>query len=455
MRSGPPSVADAARPREGGPRSTGPSAEPPAPRPEETAEAPGRGAPPVFVPPALPPPVGAPSSPAPPRATAADFATNIGPRILVVAGGLAVVVFLALFVRYAWENDWVGPVGRVLIGVGGQPRPGGARSAPAGPEVPAPGSGAGRRRVRWTVRVGYAAHGVYDLVPRGLAGAVMIVVTVCAVAVADRLDTRLLAALAWVGGYLAPVLLSTGEDRAVSLFAYLLLLGAGAVWIDRRKPWPETLPLALVGTALLYVGWCAAHFRPERFAVAAAGLVLLSALFVLGTRWSRRTASGDPGGRPLRGRCGVALHGGRRRPADVAAAAPPRPAGPGRTSAAPLGLLRGHRAGPRGARRARVVRSLVPARPCARDPGPRPGSRRRRRRGPRGARPSPPTTRSASGRCDPGRGRGPGLAGSRPRARRHPARAARPERRGSGRAPLWPRSRRPAPGSPADSCGPA
>ena len=29
-------------------------------------------------------------------------------------GALAFVAFLALFVRYAWENDWVGPTGRIL-----------------------------------------------------------------------------------------------------------------------------------------------------------------------------------------------------------------------------------------------------------------------------------------------------------------------------------------------------
>ena len=51
-----------------------------------------------------------------PRAAPADFATNLGPKILVGAGGLAVVFFLAFFVRYAWENDWVGPTGRVLSG---------------------------------------------------------------------------------------------------------------------------------------------------------------------------------------------------------------------------------------------------------------------------------------------------------------------------------------------------
>ena len=55
--------------------------------------------------------------PAPARRTpSVDFATNLGPKILVGAGGLAVVVFLGFFVRYAWENNWVGPAGRVLSG---------------------------------------------------------------------------------------------------------------------------------------------------------------------------------------------------------------------------------------------------------------------------------------------------------------------------------------------------
>jgi uncharacterized membrane protein len=224
------------------------------------------------------------------RASSLDFATSLGPRILVGAGGLAVVVFLGFFVRYAWENNWVGPAGRVLSGavfslglvaaglrfVQGVYRPLGQGLAAAG--------------FSGLYVSAYAAHGFYDLVPRTLAGAVMVVVTACAVAVADRLRTRLLAALAWVGGYLTPVLLSTREDRAESLFGYLLLLGAGAMWLDRRKPWPETLPLAFLGTASLYLGWYASHFRPERFEVAAAGLVLFTGLFGLGAAMKDRAA---------------------------------------------------------------------------------------------------------------------------------------------------------------------
>jgi uncharacterized membrane protein len=225
-----------------------------------------------------------PTAPLPPRPVASpDFATNLGPRILVGAGGLAVVVFLAFFVRYAWENEWVGPAGRVLsaavlslgllaVGLrimGKQYRPLGQGLAAAG--------------FAGLYVTAFAAHAVYGLVPRGVAAAFMIAVTACAVLVGERLDTRLLAGVAWVGGYLAPVLLSTGEDRAVSLFAYLLLLGAGALWLDRRRPWPETTPLALAGTLLLYQLWYFHHFRAERFGVAAGGLVVLATLFAVGT----------------------------------------------------------------------------------------------------------------------------------------------------------------------------
>ncbi len=233
-------------------------------------------------PPAAPRPVASASTP--------DFATNLGPRLLVAAGALAVVVFLGFFVRYAWENDWVGPTGRVLsaavfsLGL----LAGGLRLMDR--EYRPLGQGLAASGLAGLYVTAFAAHAVYSLAPRGVSALLMVFVTACAVLLAERLEGRLLAGLAWVGGYLAPFLLSTGEDRALSLFAFLLLLGAGAVWLDRRRPWPETLPLALAGTAILYSGWYAQHFRPERFEVAAAGLVALTALFALGAAAKPRSA---------------------------------------------------------------------------------------------------------------------------------------------------------------------
>jgi len=283
-------------------RAAAPASAPPVPAAVPVPAASGPAAAPVPAPapaPSAPPaPAPAPSAPpaalrspraAPPRPPA-DFATNLGPRLLVGAGAIAVVVFLGYFVRYAWENNWVGPTGRVLSGatlslglLAAGLRLMSRVYRPLGQGLAAAG-------LAGLYVSAFAAHSVYGLVPRPAAGAFMFAVTVAAVVLSERLDARLLAALAWIGGYLAPFLLSTGEDRAVSLFGYLLLLGGGAVWLDRRKPWPETLPLALVGTALLYGGWYATFFRPDRFWLATAGLLLLSALFALGAAEKARPA---------------------------------------------------------------------------------------------------------------------------------------------------------------------
>lgn len=204
-------------------------------------------------------------------------------------GALAFVAFLALFVRYAWENDWVGPTGRLLLSaltslgmLAGGIRLMGREYRPLGQGLAAIG-------LAGLYVTAFGAHGFYDLIPKSAAGLFMIVVTGCGVAIADRLDGRLLAALAWIGGYLTPVLLTTGEDRAESLFAYLLLLGAGALVLDHRKPWPETMPLGFLGTMVLYAGWFGQHFRPERFEVAVAGLVLFTGLFAIGTARKERS----------------------------------------------------------------------------------------------------------------------------------------------------------------------
>jgi uncharacterized membrane protein len=256
-------------------------------------------------------PAALPARPAvPPKAPpAGDFATTLGPKLLVAAGGLAVVVFLGLFVRYAWENNWVGPLGRVLsaaafslgLAAGGL-RMMARRYRPLGQGLTAAGF-SGLYLTAW------AAHEIYGLVPRGLSGALLVGITVTAVLVALRRDARLLAGLAWIGAYLAPVLVSTGEDRAEGLIGYLLLLGAGAVWLTRRRAWPETLLIAALGTLVLYAAWYDGHFTAARFGVAAAGLLLLSALFALGPAPGGALAAALAGGAAAAGGLGSVAMG--------------------------------------------------------------------------------------------------------------------------------------------------
>jgi uncharacterized membrane protein len=244
---------------------------------------------------------------------------SLGPKLLVATGALAFVVFVGLFVKYAWENDWIGPAGRVLCGavfgvslvalgvrlLGRQYRPLGQGLA-----------GAGLASLYLSA---FGAHGFYDLISREAAGALMLAITVSAVLLAVRLPARLLATLAWTGAYLTPVLLSTGEDRAVSLFLFLLVLDAGALALDRWRPWPETVPLAMLGTIVLYIAWFASFFRAERFDVAAIGLVLFTGVFVAGPR-ARPRRPAWPALALVIGGIGLSfLAGGADRPAALSA----------------------------------------------------------------------------------------------------------------------------------------
>src|SRR6185503_13615633 len=70
-----------------------------------------------------------------------------------------------------------------------------------------------------------------------------------------RHDSRFIAVLGLLGGFATPALLSTGENRPIPLFTYLLLLNAGLAWVAFKKGWPQLTILTLILTAIYQWGW--------------------------------------------------------------------------------------------------------------------------------------------------------------------------------------------------------
>src|SRR5688500_10076505 len=68
-----------------------------------------------------------------------------------------------------------------------------------------------------------------------------------------------IAVLGLLGGFSTPILLSTGENRPVPLFAYLLLLNIGLAWVAYRQRWTILSILTLVFTTLYQWGWVARY----------------------------------------------------------------------------------------------------------------------------------------------------------------------------------------------------
>ncbi len=126
----------------------------------------------------------------------------------------------------------------------------------------------------------FAAFKLYALLPAALAFALLVVVVAGGAMLAVLQDAIALAVLAIVGGFLAPILISTGHGNHVYLFTYYAILNAAVFAIARVRPWRV---LNLVGFAFTFgIGtlWGALQYKPEFFASTEPFLLLFFAFYL-------------------------------------------------------------------------------------------------------------------------------------------------------------------------------
>ncbi|HEV8434615.1 MAG TPA: DUF2339 domain-containing protein, partial [Thermoanaerobaculia bacterium] len=192
--------------------------------------------------------------------TTTTLETRIGAHWLNRVGIAAVLFGAAFFLKYAFDNDWVGPSMRVTIGaavgivlLGWAELLRARRHELFAHSVDVLGAGI----LYLTI---WAASEMYSLVSGGAAFGAMIAVTAIVVGLGLRHRSQFLAGVALTGGFMTPILLSTGGDHETSLFTYVALLDLAAVVLLVLHPWLRALSVAFVGTLVLYVGWAADHY---------------------------------------------------------------------------------------------------------------------------------------------------------------------------------------------------
>ena len=228
------------------------------------------------------------AAPAPPRPRV-SVESLIGAHWLNRVGIAALLVGAAFFLKYAFENEWIGPAARVGIGIA------------CGVGLLVWSDIFHRRGHRLfahsleVVAVGilylsiWAASQTYALISNGVAFGAMTIVSIALVALAIRHQSEFLAGLALTGGFLTPVLLSTGENREVALFSYVALLDVAALVLVTLRPWARALAVAFFGTLFLYIGWYSAFYTSAQMARTiefASLFMLLFAVVPLLRRWS-------------------------------------------------------------------------------------------------------------------------------------------------------------------------
>lgn len=190
-----------------------------------------------------------------------NFEKFVGGRLAAWVGIIAACFAVAFFLREAFERAWIGPTGRVLLGAAG-----GAGVLALGERLRRKGlrqyayilSGGGILILYLSV---YAAYGFYQLINQGLAFLLMMGVTATAVLLAARHDALPIAMLGLVGGFLTPVLLSTGRDNEIGLFSYIALLDAGVLALAYLKRWRSLYYTSFVATLMMILGWTTVHYE--------------------------------------------------------------------------------------------------------------------------------------------------------------------------------------------------
>ncbi len=204
----------------------------------------------------------------PPEREHERLETNIGLTLINRIGVITLVLGVGFFFKWAVNNQYIGPAGRVELGILA-----GLLTLFAADFVWNRGQKIFAQGVTGTAVCIlylsiYAAFGFYHLVPQTFAFLLMVVVTLMAAALALRYDAVAIAALGMFGGYLTPILLSSGVDHPWFLFTYILLLDLGALALSRVRPWALLNILSFIATALLYAGWLSDRFTTAKQTVA-------------------------------------------------------------------------------------------------------------------------------------------------------------------------------------------
>jgi uncharacterized membrane protein len=228
-----------------GPITPGPTPTPPPPPP------PSATTPPVFAPVYTRPHI-----------DALKLESTIGRRWVGWAAVGLILFAAAFFLKYAFDNRWIGELGRVSIGVF------------AGVILTVLGFRYHHRGWRVFSQIltaggvvllylsAYAAFGYYHLITQKAAFIYLVILVSEAAALSLLYEAPAIAIMALIGGFLSPMLLHSDRDQYRSLFGYIFALDVGALAL--LKHWPGLSSLAFAGTHLLFWLWYAEQYHPQK-----------------------------------------------------------------------------------------------------------------------------------------------------------------------------------------------
>lgn len=246
----PPPLPGLPSPGQTGERSTGRMADGPPVAPvvnEPASSAPGRGAPDSG------------------RARRGLNEVAVGQRWFLALGVIVILLGAGFFLKYAFDEQWIGPPVQITLGFGG-----GLGCLGLGRFL--------RRRRAGGLDGGLAALGlgllylsayagsqIYDLLPDYLSLTLALIIAAFGIVLANAWDSLFLAVLTFLGGYLAPMVLVAERFGHWLFFLYVAVLNVASQILAYQRRWPLLYAFGASCSWICLGIWALNHDQRERF----------------------------------------------------------------------------------------------------------------------------------------------------------------------------------------------
>ncbi|HSY62015.1 MAG TPA: DUF2339 domain-containing protein, partial [Cytophaga sp.] len=209
-----------------------------------------------------------------------DLEKFIGENLINKIGIAILVIGIGFFVKFAIDQGWIIPAGRVaigilcgaiLVGIAHYTR----NTFRAFSSVLV---GGGLAIFYLTIAIAFHE---YELIPQLIAFVIMVLITLFSVMLSIFYDRKELAILAIIGGFASPFMVSTGSGNYQVLFTYIAILNIGMIVLSYFKRWNAINVIAFVFTIILYSGWLIKTFNYDKEPLPYIGALLFATLFYL------------------------------------------------------------------------------------------------------------------------------------------------------------------------------
>ncbi len=209
-----------------------------------------------------------------------DLEKFIGENLISKVGIAILVLAIAYFVKFAIDNNWIGAIGRVGIGLlcGAILIVAAHRLQQTYKAFSSVLIGGGLAVFYFTITLAYQEFHLFN---QTAAFIVLVFITAFAVLLSLLYDREEVAIIALVGGFASPFMASNGSGNYQTLFIYLLILNSALLAIAFKKGWRLLNLLAFIFTTILYHSWLFFSSEAKTTSTYRGGLVFASIFYLL------------------------------------------------------------------------------------------------------------------------------------------------------------------------------